>query len=298
MSDVRLTATNPEDSSVVPVACNSKGELLLEEIPDQSFDGDLDGNLNVTGSADFAGRVKATYFNSRQDSGFSSSFTSYIATDINGDVNATIYASGAAEFAGEVVAGSPEVGDGSNVLGAVLSPFGLIKAQRPGSNEVIQVFQQGSATPKASISADGSAEFAGGLNANSVSARIVEADTPNKDDSKTFRCKNTGGTETFTVFAKGSAKFAGDVIVGSRNKQWMLVEQGGLCHMIEETRRSPVATADLVEPDEPKYPKLRDVFHELDLIEQALEVVMTKLRLDPPAGWPVWDGSDNHSETD
>lgn len=31
MDDVRLTATNPEDSSVVPVACNSKGELLLEE---------------------------------------------------------------------------------------------------------------------------------------------------------------------------------------------------------------------------------------------------------------------------
>jgi len=31
MSDVRLTATNPEDSSVVPVACNAKGQLLLED---------------------------------------------------------------------------------------------------------------------------------------------------------------------------------------------------------------------------------------------------------------------------
>ena len=31
MADVRLTAINPDDSSVVPVACNSKGELLLEE---------------------------------------------------------------------------------------------------------------------------------------------------------------------------------------------------------------------------------------------------------------------------
>ena len=31
MADVRLTATNPEDSSVVPVACNEKGELKLEE---------------------------------------------------------------------------------------------------------------------------------------------------------------------------------------------------------------------------------------------------------------------------
>ena len=31
MADVRLTATNPDDSSVVPVACNEKGELKLEE---------------------------------------------------------------------------------------------------------------------------------------------------------------------------------------------------------------------------------------------------------------------------
>jgi len=31
MNDVRLTATNPEDSSVVPVLCNAKGELKLEE---------------------------------------------------------------------------------------------------------------------------------------------------------------------------------------------------------------------------------------------------------------------------
>ena len=31
MTDVRLTATNPEDSSVVPVLCNAKGELKLEE---------------------------------------------------------------------------------------------------------------------------------------------------------------------------------------------------------------------------------------------------------------------------
>lgn len=59
MTDVRLTATNPEDSSVVPVACNERGELRLEEIPDQSFDGNLQGDLTVSGSASFAqDRVK------------------------------------------------------------------------------------------------------------------------------------------------------------------------------------------------------------------------------------------------
>ena len=49
MTDVRLTATNPEDSSAVPVACNDKGELKLEE--PITFDGNLDGDLTVSGSA-------------------------------------------------------------------------------------------------------------------------------------------------------------------------------------------------------------------------------------------------------
>lgn len=68
MADVRLTATNPEDSSVVPVACNEKGELKLEEIPDQSFDGNLDGDLTVTGSATFDGNVTAGKYNSGDSS--------------------------------------------------------------------------------------------------------------------------------------------------------------------------------------------------------------------------------------
>ena len=55
MTDVRLTATNPEDSSVVPVSCNARGELLLEEpIAPPEFDGNLNGDLTVTGEATFA----------------------------------------------------------------------------------------------------------------------------------------------------------------------------------------------------------------------------------------------------
>ena len=57
MTDVRLTATNPADSSVVPVACNAKGELKLEE--PLEFNGNLNGNLEVTGSGTFIGPVKS-----------------------------------------------------------------------------------------------------------------------------------------------------------------------------------------------------------------------------------------------
>ena len=53
MADVRLTATNPDDSTVVPVACNAKGELKLEEIP--QFDGNVDGDLTVSGNASVNG---------------------------------------------------------------------------------------------------------------------------------------------------------------------------------------------------------------------------------------------------
>lgn len=48
MTDVRLTATNPVDSTVVPVACNANGELLIEGFgPD---DVEFAGNVTVDGS--------------------------------------------------------------------------------------------------------------------------------------------------------------------------------------------------------------------------------------------------------
>ena len=49
MSDVRLTATNPEDSTVVPVACNERGELLVTKTVVEEIDNDvtINGSFNV-----------------------------------------------------------------------------------------------------------------------------------------------------------------------------------------------------------------------------------------------------------
>jgi len=63
MTDARLLATNPEDSSLVPVACNASGRLLvtdvnIEEIPN---DVTLDGDLTVTGTGTFAGKIESNY---------------------------------------------------------------------------------------------------------------------------------------------------------------------------------------------------------------------------------------------
>lgn len=59
MSDVRLTATNPADSSVVPVACNDKGELLVD------FNGNVSGDLTVSGSGTFGGAIQSGDSNGR-----------------------------------------------------------------------------------------------------------------------------------------------------------------------------------------------------------------------------------------
>ena len=256
MSDVRLTATNPEDSSVVPVACNAKGELKLEEpIAPPEFDGNLDGDLTVTGSATFSGRLDVTTLST------------------TGDL--------AAQFKNESAGGARQ------------SSFQYTNA---GELKLYSI----SSNPNPSVtieSNDGSASFSGLLKvadpANGPGAQLSANGSvfSRRDNSDPAIIVNNGGYNSgntvATINGDGSASFSGDVVIGSRSKQWMLVEQGGLCHMVEQVR-----AADLVDPAA-EYPKLRDVFKELNTIERCLEEVMTKLRMTEPDGWPVWDGSDN-----
>jgi len=99
----------------------------------------------------------------------------------------------------------------------------------------------------------------------------------------------------------------GDLILKSRNKKWMIVEQSGLAHLVEQSVFLELNPHLAVDPDDPDaaayldsaagldpvetvYPKLRDIPGELTLVEQALSEVFEKLRMLPPAGWPVWDG--------
>ena len=243
MTDVRLTALNPEDSQVYPVACNSSGELLVDK-GDIGPDVDIEGNLSVGGNTTCAGIV-------------------FAKTDDNNAVK--------------------------------LEPWGVVKAE--SNNPALSVapaFQvKFNGSQKVGLAYDGSAVFESSVNGSAFysleptgTSAIAKLSwfhfyLADSAGDKTVEIKNDG-----SITAAGSAQFAGDVIVGSRSKQWMLVEQGGLCHMVEQTRR---VTKDLVNSE---YPKLRDVFQELNLIEEALSEVMEKLRLTPPAGWPVWDGSD------
>ena len=112
MADVRLTATNPEDSTVVPVACNAKGELKLEEIPDQSFDGNLDGDLTVSGGAQIGAVTIADAFSWSNINTSASGFWSQDNWRFGGDpsnsssYNIKLDATGTVEFKGNVYVGS------------------------------------------------------------------------------------------------------------------------------------------------------------------------------------------------
>lgn len=136
MADVRLTATNPEDSSVVPVACDAAGRLLLEEPqviegppgppgeqgpPGQNgdpFSGNFADDVTFGGNAEFAGVVQAANAPNGTRTEISPQGQVYVVTNSGGSSDvvwqhkygsstpSTIKADGSAEFVGDV-----EVGD-------------------------------------------------------------------------------------------------------------------------------------------------------------------------------------------
>lgn len=291
MADVRLTAINPEDSSAVPVACNAKGELKLESAPwlEGNVSGDLtvvgygsfangqalirsDGGaefgnqaiqLNATGDAEFAGSVRSTY--SRVAAHPDQTTGSLIRIDGAEDNIIALDYDGSAHFGGTVYS--------KNQLGLLSdSQVGALVAQNYSDKVVAYINCDGTA-----MFADGDISFKTG-GAVDVSGNLAIGT----------------GINNVRIFANGSATFTSDVVIGSRGKQWTIVESGGLAHLVEVTRVLPgnlVSTADLVDPNS-QYPPLRDIPAELTMVEEQLQKVMERLKMAPEAGWEVWDGSD------
>ena len=334
MADVRLTATNPDDSTVVPVACNAKGELKLEEIPDQSFDGNLDGDLTVTGSGTFAGDVAAGELvvtenkagielsaagtvTIQRASGVTSpaiqvfsGTTSQPTVEIDPTSDATfkgdIHRIGNYKYDADNTSGV-EIDSGSissqRVFDSPDSDLSRAYAHRYGKDIKIEFFNNGSAEFKGTVDSN---VQAGGTNCFTAGYALTNDTCVIRGNGSI--CGNDYGSAdpnnyTYKLDGNGRAYFKSDVIVGSRNKQWMIVESNGLAHLVEQTRSTEISTADLVDPassastadlvdPEPLYPPLRDIPAELTMVEQQLQKVMERLKMAPEAGWEVWDGSD------
>ena len=217
MADVRLTATNPEDSSVVPVACDAAGRLLLEEPqviegppgppgeqgpPGQDgqdgdpFSGNFAGDVTFGGSVDLAGNITSTTYNLGSSSGQG------FQLGVNGALTCQRTSAIAAVFRGfnQRTQTSGIMGDGKILVGGTLPD-----------------------NPNTSLNADGSAEFVGDVNVGDYDVsnpdkagveqkkygRIsIQRSLAEKDSSVIQAWAGTG--RTLHIYANGSAEFAGN----------------------------------------------------------------------------------------
>lgn len=166
MTDVRLTALNPDDSKVYPVACNENGELRTVGLGnDVEILGELTVNENATfKSSVFSGDISCA--DSKIDLATAGNAGELRVRDSSGEITASITGTtGSAEFAGEVVVDS----SASNGFGLTVtnssSPktFGTLYARNnglDGSPCYQAASNQGDIVCR--IDNDGSADFAGG----------------------------------------------------------------------------------------------------------------------------------------
>jgi len=187
MADVRLTATNPEDSSVVPVACDASGRLLLEEQGQgpqgeqgpqgpkgddgDPFSGNFADDVTFGGSASFAGfadfirdasngfaylaigpggtEEKASFVQRRGEINLE------LYSDFSGDATVSISSNGSGTFADEVKA---------LTLTTDLNGGGVYALRSLGGS--VEVFRGGLAKDNITsrITAGGSANFAQSAN--------------------------------------------------------------------------------------------------------------------------------------
>ena len=325
MTDARIVATNPADSSVVPVACNENGELLLAETSMDQFvekDGDtMTGNLhmgdkiilNPDGSAQFAGGAVDVYDDGKTE------------LSNNATINGNVYINSGAEATGGTTFynSGQSISSRSTVFGNSRIFLNSVATDRIFGLGIADTLDADPASLKTYLYPNGSASFASTVTSKRLNVRssdVILAGYQLADSKRVFFVDSSGNTQiggdlTSTagsndpaIFLKpdGSALFTSDVVVGSRNKQWMLVESGGICHLVEQTLfAADVDTADLADDPaaaagEPStYPELRNLPQELDQLRSVVTALLTevqrveeKLRMAPESGWPVWDGSD------
>ena len=258
-----------EEGAVVPVQVTAEGKVVaVGDGPEGDYlkltGGNLTGDLTINtdkitldagnGIGDFSGDVKA---------GPDYDNARIRAGTLDGTAPSNIYVNGVSTTANQTALTFQRW---NAVGGTNTTPF--------------RVSWDGDATLDGDLQAV-SATFAGGafkLNGDGVIETNVNA-------NGNIKLSSTGGFNSpkITLNAEnGAATFSGDVVVGSRGQKWLIRESNGVAMLVQQTLRQPR-----------EIEKVRDLPNELDLIEAALNEIMEKLKMTPPAGWPVWDGSDN-----
>jgi hypothetical protein len=201
---------------------------------------------------------------------------------------------GTGDFTGDLTIGDdPTAGVDKGVKAYV---GGALYVTNPkGTSPVFEGRTKGTEEATSSITADGEAKFG----KTTFTNEIVIGTRDNQGVLMTTSSAAEGwnsGSKKWSLGSSGDCTFYGTVVIGSRSKLWEIRESNGVAMLIERTRR---ATADLLNGDSDELSdnsdvstdvKVRDLPNELDLVEAALNEVMSRLKMVPPAGWPVWDG--------
>ena len=331
MADVRLTATNPLDSSVVPVACNEKGELLLEEPQGNDFIGDvtIDGQLGIGTDApeqplhvfsDDKSNLAA--FESAQDTANirikNNKAQAYLGVKNEGDFyvgtpggpDLTVSSTGNIWIGQDQDFASSSPGSPSSVLQVSGTNYAGTSAsinhwQNSSGNCGFLAFNKSRGASAGLFSPASLGDRLGGISfgaasdtafdlAFEVSCSLVGRSDNNQPRGELqFKAFGTGGGTLNTVasidptgllYTRGGADLDGDVIVASRNKKWLIVEQGGVAMLVEQTRSGE----EPLEQEDP--PAVRNLAAEVTMLELQLQKVMERLKMAPEAGWEVWDG--------
>ena len=217
MTDVRLTAVNPEDSQVYPVACNDKGELLLDPGTSPSGDLDVPGNLTVAGAtvvgssplSGAANGVRLGPGGTVSTSAVSTCFEGY--TTGNSSATSTINADGSVSFKGNSSVGSFDLSN-ANTSGVRVNASGSIQIQRDSAASSSPRFEiiRGTNDTTAALNSDGSASFmAGSVTVNSSSS-LGRLQVNRSSAGKAF-VVNNNTSDTVTILGDGSASFISNI---------------------------------------------------------------------------------------
>jgi hypothetical protein len=219
MTDVRLTALNPVDSQVYPVACNTSGELIVEQVapgPDLT----VTGNLTVNGNSTVDG-----------DSTVDGSIT------VVGDITA---------------GGLPYNG----TLGAQMQSAGVLLAARSGTLPIFTGYQVGSTTETSIISASGNATFVGEVqsggdpnNGVNVGCKLygsqgtVAVTTGNPAIAVWAGFSQGTSTPTSLITGAGFATFAGDITCSDNTKGLILKSPNGTSYRLSVANDGTLSTS-------------------------------------------------------
>ena len=215
MTDARLVATNPENSSIVPVACNAAGQVLVSDVVIEQISNDLnlDGDLTVSGNGDFSNGV-----------------------DIQGDLTVS---NGSFSGSDLKVSGSITTSNGwsNDSSGAFLisnnpsSKAEIALKSVAGSNNVAVSVNAGNTTdPKILLKYDGSARFQGNLQVGTNSQPLftvnaitggMAANTTGSFAAGKITLKNDGSVD----FAAGKAGFTAEGFL------WCTTERGDTVYL-------------------------------------------------------------------